>query len=348
MEMSLVVNGRYQKRKTTGNERYAGEVCRRLNTSVRLIAPSINMQGLAGHLWEQIVLPGRIKKNEMLWSPANTGPILISHQVVTIHDTFTFDHPEWFQPIFGGWYRSLLPVLVKRAARIITVSNYSRERLMDIFGLAARQVISIPAGVDLDWFRPVSQLEIERVRQIYKITGPYLLFVGSLDPRKNLVRLVQAWNIVQNDFPKINLVIAGRQNSRVHGNETYADSPGMHKLGYVSECDLPALYSGALGFLYPSLCEGFGLQALESMACGTPVLASNTGALPEVIGDAGIYANPYSVAEMANGICRLISDQDLRESLRECGYLRVQKFPWENTAEAVKKVFEQVQQELIV
>jgi glycosyltransferase involved in cell wall biosynthesis len=105
------------------------------------------------------------------------------------------------------------------------------------------------------------------------------------------------------------------------------------------------LYSGALWFLYPSLCEGFGLQVLESMACGTPLLAANTGALPEVVADAGIFVNPYDVEEMAGGIRRLVSDEDLRERLRECGFQRVQQFPWEKTSEEIEKVLEQVQEE---
>jgi len=219
---------------------------------------------------------------------------------------------------------------------------------MDVFGLAAHQVVSIPAGVDLDWFQPGSQLEIERVRRLYKISNPYLLFLGSLEPRKNLSRLFQAWNIVHKEYPHVNLVIAGRQNNWVHGSESLKESLGTQKIGYVSECDLPALYSGAVGFLYPSLCEGFGLQALESMACGTPVLAANTGALPEVIANAGIYADPYNITEIADGICRLISDEVMREDLREQGFQRVQQFPWEKTSAAIEQVFEQVQQEFIL
>ncbi len=345
MSIRLVVNGRYQNREITGVERYAGEVYRRLKISTRLIAPAKNSQGLAGHLWEQVILPSRIKKNELLWSPANAGPMLVSHQVVTIHDTFTFDHPEWFRPLFRMWYQILIPRLVKRAARIITVSNYSRKRLADIFGLAANQVISIPEGVDTDWFQPSSQPEIERVRQIYKITKPYLLFLGSLEPRKNLTRLFQAWNIVQKENSRINLVVVGKQNYQVHGSGSPTSPLGVLKIGYVRECDLPALYSGALGFLYPSLCEGFGLQVLESMACGTPVLAANTGALPEIVADAGIYVNPYDIEELTNGIHRLVSDVNLREDLRYCGFQRVKQFPWEQTAEAIEKVLEQIQEE---
>jgi glycosyltransferase involved in cell wall biosynthesis len=348
MGIRLVVNARYQSRRTTGVERYAEEVCRRFKIPVRSIAPAKNMQGLAGHFWEQVVLPSQIKNNELLWSPANTGPVFVHRQVVTIHDTFTFDHPEWFQPLFGRWYRLLLPRLVKRAARIITVSNYSRKRLMDIFGLAGNQVISIPSGVDSDWFQPSSKLEIERVRQLYRIPAQYVLFLGSLDPRKNLTRLFQAWDMVRREYPQITLVVAGRQNYRIHGSGSSSIISGLHKLGYVRECDLPALYSGALGFLYPSLCEGFGLQVLEAMACGTPVLAANTGALPEVVGDAGIYVNPYETVEIADGIRRLVSDHDLRESLRECGFLRVQQFPWENTSKEIEKILEQVFEELTI
>ena len=342
MGIRLVINARYQSRRTTGVERYAEEACRRLKIPVRLIAPPKKIQGMAGHFWEQVVLPSQIKNNELLWSPANTGPVLVSRQVVTIHDTFTFDHPEWFQPLFSRWYQFLLPRLVKRAARVITVSNYSRKRLMDIFGLPAEQVISIPSGVDPDWFQPGSQPEIERVRQLYRIPGPYILFLGSLDPRKNLARLSQAWDLVRREYPQITLVVAGKQNYRIHGGRSSSASLGLHKIGYVHECDLPALYSGALGFLYPSLCEGFGLQVLEAMACGTPVLAANTGALPEVVGDAGIYVNPYETVEIADGIRRLVSDHDLRESLRECGSQRVQQFHWEKTSKEIEKVLEEV------
>ena len=124
-----------------------------------------------------------------------------------------------------------MPKLVKRTARIITVSNYSRKRLMDIFGLSANRVISIPGGVDTDWFQPSSQLEIELVRQLYKIPGPYLLFLGSLEPRKNLTRLFQAWDIVQKEYPRITLVVAGRLNYRTHATESPSASLGIQKIG---------------------------------------------------------------------------------------------------------------------
>jgi hypothetical protein len=291
----VVVNARVLKAPLTGLQRYAGELLKRFGGKVQTVAPKRSLSVVQGHLWEQFMLPYYCK-GKLLFSPANTGPLSVAKQVVTIHDIVSIDMPEVFSPDRRTLYRFLLPRLVKRVRAVITVSTFTRERLIEWAKIPPSHVHAIHLGV------------------------------------------------AQRELPDdVWLVVAGgEEKGRVF---KYAGiqklPPRVHLTGRVADEFLPALYSGALAFVFPSLYEGFGLPPLEAMACGTPVLASNVTAMPEVVGDAGLLVDPYDVEAIAHGIRRLVEDTALSEELRKKGLERAKRFTWERTAELTWAVLEE-------
>jgi glycosyltransferase involved in cell wall biosynthesis len=195
-------------------------------------------------------------------------------------------------------------------------------------------------------FRPASPPEVEAARRRHGIDRPYLLSVGTIQPRKNLLRLIDAWAAYLSSSPATAamLVIAGKPGWLTQQIERRAADLGIvdrvHYTGYVADGDLPALLSGAIAYLLPSLYEGFGLPVLEAQACGTPVLTSTTSSLPEVAGDAAVLVDPMDTAAIRDGIARLIEDAELREGLRARGLARVADRSWEHTARRTLAVLE--------
>jgi glycosyltransferase involved in cell wall biosynthesis len=317
-----------------GVQRYTAEVQARLKDRLKTIAPDRPMQGVRGHLWEQTVLP-RIVGKGLLWSPANTGPVRVASQVLTIHDIASLEHPEWFNSVFAAWYRWLTPALIKRVRRVITVSQFSRERLLALANIDESKIVVIPEGVDTR-FRVRGADEIARMRSELGIPSPhYLLSLAAMEPRKNLRRLLAAWSSCVTRLPReIWLVLAGSSApSKVFSGVDMGDiPPRVHFAGFVADDSLPALYSGALALVYVSIYEGFGLPALEAMASGTvPIVADNTS-LPEVVGDAGFQVNPYDVEDIAAAIERVIDDSELRRTLAARAARHSRQFNWECTA----------------
>ena len=317
-----------------GVQRYTAEVQARLKDRLKTIAPDRPMQGVRGHLWEQTVLP-RIVGKGLLWSPANTGPVRVASQVLTIHDIASLEHPEWFNSVFAAWYRWLTPALIKRVRRVITVSRFSRERLLALANIDESKIVVIPEGVDAR-FRVRGADEIARMRSELGIPSPhYLLSLAAMEPRKNLRRLLAAWSSCVTRLPReIWLVLAGScAPSKVFSGVDMGDiPPRVHFAGFVADDSLPALYSGALALVYVSIYEGFGLPALEAMASGTvPIVADNTS-LPEVVGDAGFQVNPYDIEDIAAAIERVIDDSELRRTLAARAARHSRQFNWECTA----------------
>lgn len=332
--MRIAVNARFRGRHVSGVDRYASEVAKRLGDRVRMISPPRSLAGLRGHMWEQFVLPRYLGPAEVLWSPANSGPLTVARQVVTIHDLSALHHPEWFSPAFRLWYGRLIPPLARRARHILTVSEFSRQSIITSLHVPSERVTAVPNGVDMSVFRPT---ESQSVRSQYSLPCKYALFVGSIDPRKNLGRLIAAWKSLAG-FPEVALVIVGARSEVFQRVDLDLSARGVRYLGYVPEQDLPGLYSGALFLIMPSLLEGFGLPVIEAMACGTPVIAATSGALPEVTGGAALQIDPYSIGSIKEAMGVMLDDPSLRARLSSLGLARAREFSWELSGDRIWQV----------
>ncbi len=280
-----------------------------------------------------------------------TAPPLAPCPVVaTVHD-LSFEHlPETFKRRSRVQLRLTVRATARRAAHVIAPSEYTRRDLVETYGLDPERVTAIPLAVS-PLFRPVREAgELERVRRLYRIAGEYVLAVGSIQPRKNLGRLVRAYSALRRARGRSNLpqlVLVGK-NAWLYGETLRAiEAEGLGDAvvltGYVREGDLPALYAGSLCFAYPSYFEGFGLPPLEAMSCGAPVLTGNLTSLPEVVGDAGLTVDPFDTGAIAGALARLIDDAALRAELRERGLKRARGFDWRDTARMTLQVYRRVE-----
>ena len=304
------------------------------------------MHGPMGHLWEQLLLP-RLTSGRVLWSPANAGPVALERQVVTFHDIAVVDHPEWFGKRFAAWYWWLVPRLAQRVKRIVAVSEFTKSRLVNSLGIDAAKIAVIPNGVD-ERFRRTNRIEICEVRsRLPEPFSAYVLSVGSLEPRKNLARLLEAWSqCVDQIPPSVWLVITGIKGaSRVFGTMPQMSLPRrVHLTGFVPEMELPALYRGALTLVYPSVYEGFGLPVLEAMASGVPPIVGDNTSLPELVRDAGLCFDPFNVGAIAEAIVRMVNDVDLRAELGRRSIARSHPFDWNRTARATWEVLREARE----
>lgn len=328
----VYVNGRFVVHAVTGVQRYAREVVDRLGSCVRVLIPHVAGKGISGHVWEQVVLP-HLVRDGLLWSPCGSGPVVVKRQVVTIHDVAPLVHPEWFNPWYAHWYRWMLTRLVNRVRAIITVSKFSKAELAERFRNAEHKIYVIPNGTTLTRSVP-SQEAIRSVTARLGIDDkPYYLFVGSLEPRKNVVRLLEGWKLSKL-AAHANLVLVGSTgDKRVFAQvRMQLETPGVVRVGYVSDDDLRILYTGALALIYPSLYEGFGLPVLEAMTVGTPVITSSGTAMAEVAGGAALLVDPYDTEHIADGLVRIWLDQDLRFELSRLGLERAKSFSWDDVA----------------
>ncbi len=339
---TIALNARFYSHVPTGMQRYGLEMARRFGADLDIVRPGRPLRGAEGHLWEQLYLP-TASRGRLLWSPNNTGPLAVAHQVCTVHDIIPIDRPEWFSPQFSAWYQWLLPRLVRRVQHIIAVSEFTKQRLIDRLAVDSRKITVVWNGVDAD-FIPQPADVVEELRRALGIQSPrYLLATGSRDPRKNLVRLLEVWRRILPHMPDdLELVLMGREeSSAVFSTAKTSDIPPRVRFaGYVKQEQLPALYSGALALVYPSLYEGFGLPALEAMACGTPVVTSATTSLPEVVGAAAVLVDPENTDAIAEAVQRVVESADLRRQLREAGLARVAEVTWDRSAQQTRQVLQ--------
>jgi glycosyltransferase involved in cell wall biosynthesis len=316
-------------------ERYALEISKRIQPTPRMIAPNKALGQINGHLWEQFLLPFLLQKNEILWSPANTGAWIVRDQVVTIHDASVFDHPEWFNPIFSLWTRISWKILARRAKAIITVSNFSRERLKFHLEISEDKIHVIHNGVG-ESFKFQQQKSIETAREKYGLSKPYFLFVGTHEPRKNLTRLMQAWELL--NLKSHSLFIAGAEGNVFSNNRGRETRPLQ---AYISDEHLPALYSGATAVIVPSFYEGFGLTILEAMACGAPVIVSDIAVFREIFNGAALFVDPHDPQEMANAMMKIVEDKSFAMTLREKGLSHASKFSWDESARKTQGIIKE-------
>jgi glycosyltransferase involved in cell wall biosynthesis len=269
--------------------------------------------------------------------PAGAGQRL----VVTVHDVAFLVHPEAFPRRWVLAYRAGLLRAVRSADALVAVSRHTAEDLLRRTRVRPAKVYVTPLAPAL----PVTDADVFEVLSRHKISSPYILSVGTLEPRKNLVRLVRAYRRLATRGAPHTLVLAGPIGWRPGELlvETTKEGPGTIVLtGFVSEGDLDALYRGADTFVYPSLYEGFGLPVLDAMARGVPTIVSTSSSLPEVAGEAAIPVDPRSVAGIAEALERVTTDVPLAVRLREAGRARAARFTWEETARRTLEVYKTI------
>jgi glycosyltransferase involved in cell wall biosynthesis len=265
--------------------------------------------------------------------------------VFTCHDFIPLIYPEYFRASQRLFYRLTHMLALQAATMTIAVSQATQADLLRYFRVDARRIVVIPEAASAH-LRPQPSAPIVAVRHKYALPENYVLYLGSNKPHKNLVRLIDAWRTVNSQFPNSNwkLVIAGHWENRYPEAKQRVTETGLEEcvlfIGSVGEADLPALYSGATLFAFPSLYEGFGLPVLEAMVCGTPVISSNTSSLPEVAGEAALLVDPRNPDALAEAMSRVLQNQELRQSMREKGLERAACFSWEHTARKTLVVYE--------
>ena len=338
MTLEPCVNLRTLGSHITGVQRYLLSLLPNLPSKLSSIKPSRALQGINGHLWEQLYLPTQLKRR-LLWSPGNTGPLAVSRQVLTVHDAAVLDHPEWFEQKFALWYSALLPRLVRKVRAIITVSQFSKERIVQRTGVESERVQVIANGVDRR-FRPIDQEQVKKAIIRFGLTGPYILFVGSLEPRKNLNMLLKSWRL--GNFDGATLAVVGTGGRVFQRFERDSVPKGVRFLGRIDDDLLPILYSGATGFVYASIYEGFGLPPLEALACGCPIAVSDIPALREVCEETAVYFDPFSPSSIARKLEWLLQLDTMQRAWQaERGFQRAALYRWEAAAAATWRILEE-------
>lgn len=373
--LHIGINGRSLFRQLTGVQHYALEVTRglcELGTDDLRVSVFAGREGrgdsaprglpldtsiipadgpVRGLIWEQTLLRRMARKAgvDVLFSPANVAPLSPpAPGVVTVHDLAFLLYPQFFSRSFSAYYRNIIPRIVKQSAALITDSESTRSDLVDLLGADPDRVVVIPLGASSAFRSKPGKAELATVRERYRLPEHFFLSLSSLEPRKNLQRLVEAYCVLPDEVvEEYGLVLVGA------GNRVFAD-PGVAATlshvrrgrvmapGYVPAEDLPAIYRLSTALVFPSLYEGFGLPVIEAMAASTPVITSNRSSLPEVAGNAAVLIDPESIEELAAAMKLLAEDSGTRNLLVERGKKRASGFTWDRTAAGVMRVLRSV------
>ena len=303
-------------------------------------------------LWTQIVLPFALyttkEKPNVFYTPSHYAPrFLPSPSVISIMDLSYVHFPEMFKKSDLYQLQDWTKYSVKKAKRILTISEHTKKDIVKEYSIDPQTIIVTYPGYDKTKFSPPavgSELRIKEIKDKYKIENDYILYVGTLQPRKNIVRLIQAFAYLKD--PKLQLVIVGKKGWLYDDILTKGNELGVSErivfTDYVEEDKLPIFYQNATCFILPSLYEGFGLTVVEAMACGCPVIVSNTSSLPEIVGDAGIRINPNDVKNISSAIKRVLSNSEIRTTMIQQGFDQIKQFSWENCAEKTYNILREV------
>ncbi len=282
---------------------------------------------------------------DVVHATVNVAPILTSRPtVVTVHDLAFLRFPKQYPGLKQRYLTALTRRSVEHASRVIAVSSNTRNDVLHFYNVNADRVVVVPNGVDPS-MRPVADLEqLALFRGRHNLPDEFILFLGTLQPRKNLIALLRAWARLPAD-ERLPLVVVGAQGWMYEPIYEEARSLGVsgHVVfkGFAEPSELASWYSAATMFVYPSLYEGFGMPVLEAMACGTPVIASNASSLPEVAGDAALLVDPWDVDGLSVAIDRLSRQPMQRENLAQRGIQQAAKFSWAQTARETAGVYRQ-------
>ena len=303
-------------------------------------------------LWEQVTLPKVANELnlDILHCTSNTAPIRCKIPLVlTLHDIIFLEprdknNKSLYQNMGWLYRRLVVPKILKKCERIITVSNFEKDNIISKLNIPEAQMAMIYNGYN-DWFKPVN--DTENVYQKYIEKPGYFFFLGNTDPKKNTERTLIAYsNYLKQSSVKRKLLMADLDKAYLNGiverNHIENILPSIVMPGYIVNSDLPYIYNNAFAFLYTSLRESFGIPLLEAMACGTPVITSNTSSMPEIGGEDAILINPESPDEITEKMLQLERDQDFYNQQKKIGLERAQLFSWKETAEQLLIVYESV------
>ncbi len=301
-------------------------------------------------IWEQLLLPLNlfIRGIDLIHSPAYVTPMMKScPTIITVHDMAYLLYPDKFVKAYRLYLKFWVPLSVKRADIVVTDSIQSKRDIVKLLKVPEEKVEVIYLGVS-ELFRPVSDDEkLDAIRRKYNLPQEFILYVGTIEPRKNIIELIYAYG----EFKKkvgdtVKIVIGGKMGWLYDNIFEAIEGLGLKEdvifTGYIADEDLPLVYNAAKVFVYPSLYEGFGLPPLEAMACGVPVVTSNTSSLPELVNGAGIMVNPDNPHELAEAIYNVLTNEELRKKMIKRGLEKAKKFTWEKTAKKTLEVYEKV------
>lgn len=353
--MKIFVNSRFLTQKITGSQRFAIEISKQIKKlspdRFVFIAPrnvihkelakelDVKIAGInTGHIWEQIDLPLYLKKQgyPLILNLVNTAPLFYKNKMVTIMDLSWKHFPDAIFKRFYMWYKFLIPKILKSSKFVFTLSDFSKNDLKTQFNIEGSKIEIISCAISENF----KYLNLKREKVI--------LSVASLQPYKNLTGLIKAFILLKehNKLLDFKLVLVGGYNKKVFAKtnvfELSKNRNDITFTGYLSDEDLVQYYNKSSLFVFPSFFEGFGIPPLEAMSCGCPCVVSNAASLPEVCGDAAYYVNPYSIEDIARGIEKVLTDENLRHNLIEKGFENVKRFSWENSAKQMIKVFNEV------
>ncbi|RKE37018.1 glycosyltransferase involved in cell wall biosynthesis [Paraburkholderia sp. BL23I1N1] len=352
--MSFAINGKFTSQAVTGVQRVAYELTRAMQMSAtpggeldvfvpqNVVEPGTSLKRkrcfpwLRGTLWEQITLPIAARGMTLL-NLCNTNPLFKRGQVVMVHDMAIYDVPQGFSRKFRLWYRVCFAMLRRTEPMILTVSAHSKMRICHHLKVDESRVTVITPGADhLD--RVISNPAV--MRRLNLVKDAYCVVVGSLDPRKNLQRVLDATDRLGH-LKDVKFVIVGGRNQCIFNSEEMELRTHSNQIvwaGFVSDGELKSLYENAACLVFPSLYEGFGLPPLEAMYCGCPVIASSRTSIPEACGDAAMYCDATSADDIAAKISRMMADAELRQRYRTIGVAHAREFRWEYSASKVLQV----------
>lgn len=305
---------------------------------------------IARILWEHTQLPRLAVKQglDILHCPSYICPIRKSPIpfVVTIHDTIAIDKPQWCKPTNSLYYNCFMKSAIKKASCIISVSKCTTDDIKRNFNLSRPKIRTVYSGIDSIFNPNRNSLHCQEVRTRYHLPEQYILYVGNIEPKKNIWTLLYLHKRLKQKGLPHKLIIAGRRSwsSRVEVDEISEEikSNNVIWVGYVNRNDLPCFYQMADVFVFLSLYEGFGFPPLEAMACGTPVVSTYKGALSETIKDAALTVDPFNIQQITQSVISMIQNSSLRKNHIESGHKRIREFDWKRTAKETLSIYQEV------
>lgn len=286
-------------------------------------------------------------KLDLVHETAQIGPFFFPapfKKIITIHDLVPLKYPK--TNTFFVWlhHRIGLPLIIKQIDKIIAVSNNTKKDIMTFFGASEKKIQVIYEG-HFDYYKKIiDPNKLKEIKDKYNLHFPFILFIGTIEPRKNINRVIKAFARIKESIPSFKLVIVGKTGWKCTDLYALIKATGLQDkiifTGYVPEEDLPTLNTLATVLVYPSLYEGFGLSPLGAMKCGCPVVSSNCSSIPEVVGSAGVLVNPFSIKEIAESILVIIKNEKRRYLLIKKGFLQSKKFDWKKFAKQTIKLYE--------